>query len=79
MTDEVMSEKERDEARRKMQTEFDPKLHGVGTAPVDEPGSIKELYMYVKSLEERILSLESSRLRQLNRPENKPAAHSARD
>jgi len=38
---------EAEELRKKNQIEFDPKLHGVGTSPVLEPSSIKELFKYV--------------------------------
>jgi hypothetical protein len=52
-------ELEREEARRKAQVDFDPKLHGVGTQPVVEPESVKHLWQsFVKPLLARVEALE---------------------
>ncbi len=56
---EIAKEKhEAEEARLKAQIPFDPKVHGVGTTPVQEPQSVKELYKAFAALEARVRVLE---------------------
>ncbi|MBU6231670.1 hypothetical protein KGP36_03295 [Patescibacteria group bacterium] len=52
-------EKAEQEERIKAQIPFDPAKHGVGTAPVVEPESVKELFhKVVKPLMQRVEALE---------------------
>lgn len=44
-----------EEKRRADQDEFDSKVHGVGTAPVFEPQSVKELFKYMEKRLEQML------------------------
>lgn len=48
-----------DELRRFNQTEFDPKVHGVGSIPDMAPDSVAKLFKYVQSLESRLLYVEN--------------------
>lgn len=50
-----------DEVRRANQVEFDPKIHGAGTAPVQAPQSVTELFHYVVARFERLESSLSNR------------------
>lgn len=54
-----------EEARRAGQTEFDPKVHGVGPSTVEEPDSVKQLFKWavneIGSLKARIDRLERGR------------------
>jgi hypothetical protein len=52
-----------EEERLKNQIPFDPKVHGVGTTPVNRPTSVKELFDYVQKIEARVSALESKPVR----------------
>lgn len=57
---EVAKEKhEAEEARLKAQAPFDPKVHGVGTMPVEAPDSVAQLYKLVVTLGDRVRALET--------------------
>ena len=47
-----------EEARLAAQTDFDPKLHGVGTHPAMGPQSVAELTKFVLELAARVAELE---------------------
>jgi hypothetical protein len=47
-----------EEARRAAQTDFDPKLHGVGTHPAMGPQNVAELTKFVLELAARVAALE---------------------
>lgn len=75
-------EKAKEEARQAGQIPYDPKLHGMGTMPVVDPQSVKELYKVVKELQEELEELVvmvmnlQSRLAVL---ENKPVVVAPKD
>jgi hypothetical protein len=52
-----------EEARRKAQKNFDPKLHGVGTQPVTTPDSVVSLHKLHVALEARVAAIEDRVMR----------------
>lgn len=60
-TDEQLQReaKQKEELRLGAQTPYDARKHGLGTTPISEPQSVKEMFQYVKTLEARISVLES--------------------
>lgn len=52
-----------EEARRKAQKDFDPKLHGVGTQPVTTPETVVHLHKLHLALEARVAALEARLMR----------------
>ena len=56
----ALEAKAAEEARLAAQTEFDPKLHGVGVHPAMGPQSVAELTKFVMELAQRIAALEGA-------------------
>jgi len=55
----ALEAKAAEEARLAAQTEFDPKLHGVGVHPAMGPQSVAELTKFVMELAQRVAVLEN--------------------
>jgi hypothetical protein len=65
-------EKEKEEARLAAQAQFDPKLHGVGTMPVEEPQHTAALYKWAKGAFQDVEEKFAAMHKRLSTLENKP-------
>jgi hypothetical protein len=70
---EAQKQKAADEARLAAQVQFDPKLHGVGTQPVDEPQHTSGLFKWAMGAFRDVENKLTSFHKRLSALENKPA------